>query len=105
MLNKFILKILFSSLMFFFLVSSCFAVTPNQTSTSQEPVIKIGMTVALTGEVQTVGEGERLGVQVYFDKVNANGGIGGKKLKLIALDDAYDPLKAAENVHRLLNTT
>lgn len=69
---------------------------------SNNSTIKIGMTVPLTGEIHTIGEGERIGVQVYFDRINAKGGIGGKKLELIALDDEYDPLKAAKNVHQLL---
>jgi len=47
--------------------------------------------------------GEKEGVEVVFKKVNAEGGIDGRKLKLIALDDYYDPIRAGKNVRELVN--
>ncbi len=105
MLNKSLSKILFVILTFFLMNVACAATSEKSipTSPADDDVIKIGMTVPLTGELHSIGEGERIGVQIYFDKINANGGIGGKKLKLLALDDGYDPLKAASNVHQLID--
>ena len=40
------------------------------------------------------------GAAAYFDKVNAAGGIHGRKVKYVAYDDAYDPGRAAANVRR-----
>ncbi len=96
MLNKLILKIILFNIIFLF-AGVCFSASTNKSA------IKIGMTAPLTGELKPVGEGVRVGIQVYFDKINATGGIEGKKLELIALDDAYDPLTAAKNVHELLD--
>lgn len=68
---------------------------------ANEP-IKIGMTTALSGPAEALGEKMRLGVQIYFDKVNAHGGIDGRKLELIVYDDGYEPLRAAPNMRRLI---
>lgn len=42
------------------------------------------------------------GEQAYFDYVNAHGGVNGRKLKLVALDDAYDPTRTLANVRNLV---
>jgi ABC-type branched-subunit amino acid transport system substrate-binding protein len=65
--------------------------------------IKIGLSGALSGPVRALGEGMRDGISAYFARVNAAGGVFGKQLRLIALDDAYDPALAGANVHRLID--
>ena len=40
------------------------------------------------------------GAAAYFDKVNAEGGVNGRKIKYLPYDDGYDPGRAASNVHR-----
>jgi branched-chain amino acid transport system substrate-binding protein len=42
-------------------------------------------------------------IQNYFDHVNAEGGIHQRKLKLVALDDAYETDKAVANTKKLVN--
>jgi branched-chain amino acid transport system substrate-binding protein len=42
------------------------------------------------------------GEQAYFSYVNAHGGVFGRKLKLIALDDGYDPARQLSNVKKLV---
>lgn len=42
------------------------------------------------------------GEKAYFDYVNAHGGVNGRKLKLIALDDQYDPARTLNNVKDLV---
>ena len=42
------------------------------------------------------------GAKAYFDLVNAEGGVDGRKIKFITLDDAYEPPKAVENARRLI---
>lgn len=44
------------------------------------------------------------GEQAYFDYINAKGGIYGRKLKLIALDDNYDPTRTLANVRNLVQS-
>jgi branched-chain amino acid transport system substrate-binding protein len=38
----------------------------------------------------------------YFNKVNAHGGVNGRKIKYTALDDGYDPSRVASNAHKLV---
>lgn len=64
--------------------------------------VRVGMSTALSGPAQGLGQGMRAGVQAYFDLVNRRGGVAGRPLKLIALDDAYEPSKAGPNVRRLI---
>ncbi len=42
--------------------------------------------------------------QVYFDKINAEGGINGRKVRLISLDDAYSPPKTVEHTRKLVES-
>ncbi|HYV34996.1 MAG TPA: ABC transporter substrate-binding protein, partial [Gemmataceae bacterium] len=42
-----------------------------------------------------------IGVDTYFGHINAEGGIAGRKLKLVPLDDGYEPAKALANMHEL----
>ena len=61
----------------------------------------IGLTGALTGPgASTTGPAVE-GLRLYIDRVNAAGGIKGKKINLILLDDGAEPSKAAANAKRL----
>src|SRR5216684_3688153 len=63
--------------------------------------IRIGQTLPYTGPVSgfgIIGKAE----EAYFDKVNAEGGINGRKIKFISLDDAYSPPKTVEQTRKLL---
>jgi len=43
------------------------------------------------------------GIEAYFAKVNATGGVHGRSVKLIALDDGYEPARAAANMRKLID--
>src|SRR6476469_4620514 len=40
--------------------------------------------------------------EAYFEKINAEGGINGRKIKFISLDDAYSPPKTVEQTRKLV---
>lgn len=65
--------------------------------------IVIGQSGQLTGPLAALTSEVRLGSSLYFDQVNAAGGIRGRKIRVVALDDAYDPKKAAENTRKLID--
>ena len=44
----------------------------------------------------------KLGAEAYFDVINKNGGVNGRKIKLVSLDDGYEPDKAAANTKKLI---
>ena len=64
--------------------------------------ILIGQTTAVTGPVAaSVGE-TLVGLRLYLDHVNAKGGVGGEQIKLITLDDKFEPKLAGENARQLI---
>src|ERR1700748_3169487 len=42
--------------------------------------------------------------QAYFNKINAEGGINGRKIEFISYDDAYSPPKAVEQARKLVES-
>lgn len=60
--------------------------------------ITIGQTTSLTGPVAELGKDIVLGAKVYFDDLNAKGGIHGRKIVLVSHDDAYNAAKTVEFV-------
>ncbi len=63
----------------------------------------IGLTGAMTGPAAgTLGPAVE-GLRLYIDKLNAAGGINGRKVNLILQDNSAEPSKAAANVKKLLS--
>jgi branched-chain amino acid transport system substrate-binding protein len=67
-----------------------------------KPPILIGQSGPLSGSNKEFGEDIRAGALAYFSKVNAAGGVNGRKIELITLDDANDTKKSAENARILI---
>ena len=63
--------------------------------------IKLGNLAPYSGPASAYGAaGKAMGV--YFDKVNAAGGVNGRKISFISLDDAYNPAKSVEQTRKLV---
>ena len=54
---------------------------------ADEPPIKIGMSMALTGGLAGGGKASLLGIQIWKDDINAKGGLLGRKVELVVYDD------------------
>ena len=67
-----------------------------------EKEIRIGMANALTGPASGLGVNLKSGAEAYFARVNASGGVHGRKLVLVSLDDGYEPEKAAAATRKLI---
>jgi ABC-type branched-subunit amino acid transport system substrate-binding protein len=84
------------------------APTPAVVSTSPAPVavpaeqplnvhgitdqeIRFGMAAPLSGPSKDLGREMKMGIEVAFNTVNEAGGVNGRKLTLIAMDDEYEP--------------
>ncbi len=80
----------------------CGAVLADDGVTAHE--IRIGMANALSGPAAGLGLQLRAGANAYFDKVNAGGGVHGRRLALVSVDDAYDPLQSIKATHALIDT-
>jgi len=71
--------------------------------TASADELKIGMSGALSGPAQALGQGMKAGIEAYFARVNAAGGVAGRTLRLVALDDGYEPARAGTNVRKLID--
>ncbi len=73
------------------------AQTPGVTATE----IKIGNTNPYSGPTSAYGTIGKV-ITAYFKKVNDEGGVNGRKITFVTLDDAYSPPKTVEMVRRLV---
>ena len=63
--------------------------------------IRIGNTAPYTGPASAYGVIAKV-IAAYLDKVNAEGGINGRKINLITYDDAYEPTKTLDMTRKLV---
>jgi ABC-type branched-subunit amino acid transport system substrate-binding protein len=64
--------------------------------------IVFGQAAVLEGPASALGQGMRAGIQAAFDEINAKGGIHGRKLKLVSLDDGYEPDRSIAATKKLI---
>lgn len=72
-------------------------------SSGDANVIKIGQAVALTGDNSAWGQAEKNALEMEIEKINAKGGVLGKKLQLIAYDTRADATEAVNVTKRLIS--
>ena len=65
--------------------------------------IVIGTIQDLSGPIAAFGKQARFGMQLRIDEVNEQGGVNGRKLKLLTEDSGYDPKKAVLGAQKLVN--
>jgi branched-chain amino acid transport system substrate-binding protein len=91
----------------FRLVLAMFAATTNTAIAQQydpgasDTEIRLGQTVPFSGPVSVAGAVGHASL-AYFAAVNKAGGINGRQIRLIALDDGYSPPKTVEATRRLV---
>src|SRR5262245_51819558 len=78
--------------------ASASAQTPGVTSRS----ILFGQSAAFSGPAAQLGIQMNIGTKAYFDLVNAQGGVHGRKLELKTLDDKYEANLCVENTKKLI---
>lgn len=64
--------------------------------------IVIGMSNAQSGPASALGRKLREGAAAYFRRLNAAGGIHGRKLRLVSYDDGYEPERAVAATRKLI---
>lgn len=65
--------------------------------------IVFGQSAAFSGPAIELGVGMRVGILTAFAEANRDGGVHGRKLELISLDDAYEPEAAIANTTSLID--
>jgi ABC-type branched-subunit amino acid transport system substrate-binding protein len=83
-------------------------VTPAAAQRSHGPgvsdtEIRIGQTMPYSGPLSSYGTIGRAQA-AYFDMINARGGVNGRKIRLISLDDGFTPPKTVEHTRRLVES-
>jgi branched-chain amino acid transport system substrate-binding protein len=63
--------------------------------------IKVGNIMPYSGPASAFGANGKT-IAAYFNKINAEGGINGRKIKFISYDDAYSPPKTVEQARKLV---
>ena len=64
--------------------------------------ILVGQTAGFSGTVAASVKETTEGAKLYIDRVNAGGGVNGKRIQLLSMDDQFDPKLAAENARTLI---
>ncbi|WP_424192473.1 ABC transporter substrate-binding protein [Ampullimonas aquatilis] len=77
------------------------------TRTMAEPgvtddTIKFGMSNPLSGNSAEYGRQLKLGMDIYFQHINNAGGINGRKLEIVSLDDGYEASRTLANTKALV---
>jgi len=67
-----------------------------------EAEIVLGMSTALTGNAGNLGKDMQQGILAGLERANRNGGVNGRKLRLITLDDGYEPARTEPNMRQLI---
>ena len=65
--------------------------------------LKIGTTTPYSGPASAYSAGA-VSATAYFTMINEKGGVNGRKINFISLDDAYSPPKTVEQVRRLIES-
>ena len=63
--------------------------------------IRFGISAPFTGPAKELGQNMKLGIEAAFNVANANGGVYGRHLRLIAADDGYEPTRTAVTMPQL----
>ncbi len=64
--------------------------------------IVIGQSLGLTGPLAELGGDIATGASAYFDAVNARGGINGRRIRIVTLDDGYQAASTLKNAQKMI---
>ncbi|KQV88869.1 MULTISPECIES: ABC transporter substrate-binding protein [unclassified Roseateles] len=70
-------------------------------SAAEQAPLVLGQSLPLTGAAFPISNRVQAGAKALVDRVNAGGGIGGRRLELVTLDDSGDSQRRAANLHKL----
>ena len=63
--------------------------------------IRFGISAPFTGPAKELGQNMKLGIEAAFNVANANGGVYGRRVRLVAADDGYEPARTAVTMPQL----
>ena len=74
----------------------------SQGQETGEETVLFGQSAPLSGPAQQLGSDVRAGILAAFAEANRKGGVHGRKLELLSLDDAYEPASTVANTESLI---
>jgi len=75
---------------------------PQATTPAAQTDLVLGQSAPLSGPSAQLGRDYREGALAWFEEVNRRGGIHGRKLRLVSLDDRYEPALTLRNTRQLI---
>jgi branched-chain amino acid transport system substrate-binding protein len=66
--------------------------------------IRFGISAPFTGPAKELGQHMKQGIEAAFNVANANGGVYGRQLRLVAADDGYEPTRTSATMKQLYET-
>lgn len=99
---KKISKLLMTSVLFAGVLAGC-ASGNETTGGSKGDTIKIGANLELSGAVASYGEGIKEGIDLAIEEINAAGGIDGKELEVVPVDNKSEGSEATNAAIKLVN--
>lgn len=64
--------------------------------------ILLGQSAAFTGAAAQLGIQFHAGAKLFFDQINAQGGVNQNRIEIVQLDDGYEPDRCAENTNKFI---
>jgi ABC-type branched-subunit amino acid transport system substrate-binding protein len=83
-------------------LSLCLVILLSACSASTQPVVKIGLVAPFEGRYRPIGYEAIYAARLAIREINAQGGINGQRVELVALDDRGEPEKAIEAARQLV---
>ncbi|MBU0937308.1 MAG: ABC transporter substrate-binding protein [Spirochaetes bacterium] len=77
---------------------------PGDRNGVSDTEVKIGSFQALSGAIAFIGGPVKKGLDSYFNWVNNNGGVHGRKINLVVADDGFNPSNTTVEVRRLVES-
>ncbi|MBZ5750059.1 MULTISPECIES: ABC transporter substrate-binding protein [Metabacillus] len=93
-------KLLLTSTLLSGILAGC-AAGGNDSGSSSDDAIKIGANFELSGPVASYGQSNMKGVELAVEEINANGGIDGKQIELIKVDNKSEAAEATNAAIKL----
>jgi branched-chain amino acid transport system substrate-binding protein len=87
----------------FGLAAASLLAAPTLLKAQSNNKIILGQSAAFTGPAAELGIQFHQGARVWFDQVNAQGGVAGKTVEIKTLDDGYEPDRCAANTQKLIS--
>lgn len=88
-------------------IALCVAAAAPGTALSEDGVtsteIRIGMANAQSGPAAGLGNGVKAGAEAYLARINADGGVNGRRITLVSKDDGYEPARTAAATEALIS--